>query len=69
MGLVSAIDYVSDFNRHKDGITVTLAKSEMSSTLLSFLVEKGVKVEEIKRVSKSLEDVYLEIVRQEERNA
>jgi len=67
--LVSALDYVSDCNRHNDGITVTLAESEMSATLLSFLVEKGVKVEEIKRVSKSLEDVYLEIVRQEERNA
>ena len=67
--LVSALDYVSECNRHNDGITVTLAESEMSSTLLSFLVQKGVKVEEIKRVSKSLEDVYLEIVRQEERNA
>ena len=67
--LVSALDYVSDCNRHNNGITVTLAESEMSSMLLSFLVEKGVKVEEIKRVSKSLEDVYLEIVHQEERNA
>ena len=67
--LVSALDYVSDCNRHNDGITVTLAESEMSSTLLSFLVKKGVKVEEIKRGSKSLEDVYLEIVHQEERNA
>ena len=67
--LLNSIDYVSGCNRHNDGITVTLAESEMSSTLLSFLVEKGVKVEEIKRVSKSLEDVYLEIVRQEERNA
>ncbi len=69
LGLVSALDYVSDCNRHNDGITVTLAGNDMSSTLLSFLVEKGVKVEEIKRVSKSLEDAYLEIVRQEERNA
>ena len=69
LGLVSALDYVADCNRHDDGITVTLSKSEMSSRLLSFLVEKGVKVEEIKRVSKSLDDIYLEIVRQEERNA
>ena len=67
--LVSALDYVSDCNRHNDGITVTLDESVRSATLLSFLVEKGVKVEEIKRVSKSLEDVYLEIVRREERNA
>jgi ABC-2 type transport system ATP-binding protein len=67
--LLSSLDCVSDCSRHNDGITVTLTESEMSSTLLSFLVEKGVKVEEIKRVSKSLEDVYLEIVHQEERNA
>ena len=67
--LVSNLDYVADCNRHNDSITVTLSESEMSATLLSFLVEKGVKVEEIKRVSKSLEDVYLEIVHQEERNA
>jgi len=68
LGLVSALDYVSDCNRHNDGMTVTLDESVRSATLLSFLMEKGIKVEEIKRVSKSLEDVYLEIVRQEEDN-
>ena len=67
--LLNSLDYVSGCNRHNDGITVTLAGSDMSSRLLSFLVKNGIEVEEIKRVSKSLEDVYLEIVRQEERNA
>lgn len=66
--LLSSLNYISERKRHNDGITVTLTESEMSSTLLSFLVEQGLKVEEIKRVTKSLEDVYLEIVRQEESN-
>jgi len=68
LNLMSSLDYVADCKRHNDGITVTLAESKRSSTLLSFLVEQGVKVEEIKRVTKSLEDVYLEIVHQEERD-
>ena len=66
--LMSSLDYVSDCERHNDGIAITLAQNKRSSTLLSFLMEKGIKVEEIKRVTKSLEDVYLEIVRQEERD-
>jgi len=68
LNLMSSLDYVSDCKRHNDEIVATLAESERSSTLLSFLMEKGIKVEEIKRVTKSLEDVYLEIVHQEERN-
>lgn len=68
LNLMSSLNYVSDCKRHNVGIAVTLAESERSSTLLSFLMEKDIKVEEIKRVTKSLEDVYLEIVHQEERN-
>ena len=68
LNLLNSLNYVSECKRHNAGITVTLTESEMSSTLLSFLVEHGLKVEEIKRVSKSLEDIYLEIVRQEESN-
>jgi len=69
LDLMSSLDYVSDCERHNDGIAVTLTENKKPSALLGFLTEKGVKVEEIKRVNKSLEDVYLEIVRQEERNA
>ncbi len=68
LNLLNSLNYISECKRHNDGITVTLTESEMSSTLLSFLVEQGLKVEEIKRVTKSLEDIYLEIVRQEESN-
>ena len=67
LNLMSSLDYVSDCSQYNGGIAVTLAESKRSSTLLSFLMRKGIKVEEIKRVAKSLEDVYLEIVHQEER--
>ena len=68
LNLLNSLNYISECKRHNDRITVTLTESEMSSTLLSFLVEQGLKVEEIKRVTKSLEDIYLEIVRREESN-
>ena len=68
LNLLNSLNYISERKRHNDGITVTLTESEMSSTLLSFLVEQGLKVEEIKRLTKSLEDIYLEIVRREESN-
>ena len=66
--LVSSLDYVTDPKQHNARMSVALLKSKQSSMLLGFLVEKGIKVEEIKRVTKSLEEVYLDIVRQEERN-
>ena len=68
LNLMSSLNYVSDCERRNDGIAVTLTEGKRSSTMLSFLVGQGLKVEEIKRVTKSLEDVYLEIVRQEEQN-
>ena len=68
LNLLNSLNYISECKRHNDGITVTLTESEMSSTLLSFLVEQGLKVEEIKRLTKSLEDIYLEIVHREESN-
>lgn len=68
LNLISSLDYVSNCGRHNDGIAVTLTESKRASTLLSFLVGQGLKVEEIKRITKSLEDAYLKIVRQEEQN-
>jgi ABC-2 type transport system ATP-binding protein len=65
LNLLSSLDYISDCKQYNLGIAVTLTESKRSSTLLSLLMEKGIKVEEIKRVTKSLEDVYFEIVRQE----
>jgi hypothetical protein len=41
-------------------------KGEETSTVLSVLLKDGIKVEEAKKVTKSLEDIYLNIVRQSE---
>ena len=45
-----------------------MTETNKASTVLSYLVGQGLKIEESKRVTRSLEDVYLEIVRQEESN-
>ena len=63
---LSALDYVLDYQRHSVTMTVTLCESERPSTLLASLTERGIKIEEIKRVVRSLEDVYLETVHQGE---
>lgn len=64
--IISSLDFVSDCEREDARITVVL-KEKSSSTLLNTLIREGIKVEELKKVEKSLEDVYLDIVHQEER--
>ncbi|MEA2075492.1 MAG: ABC transporter ATP-binding protein [Euryarchaeota archaeon] len=60
--ILHSLDYVSDCEEDGLRITVTL-KEEKSSTILNELVNNGIKVEEVKRLAKSLEDVYLDIVK------
>jgi ABC-2 type transport system ATP-binding protein len=64
LDLIQSLDYVSTCERDNAWITVVL-KEKSASTLLSTLVREGIKVEELKKLEKSLEDVYLDIVRQE----
>jgi ABC-2 type transport system ATP-binding protein len=61
LNFISALEYVSECEEENAKIEVTL-KGEDTSTLLSTLIGEGIKVEEIKKTSKSLEDVYLDIV-------
>jgi len=68
LNLLSSLSYVSDCQQHNNGIVITLTETNKASTVLSYLVGQGLKIEESKRVTRSLEDVYLEIVRQEESN-
>ncbi len=49
-------------------ITATLLNSSKPSELLTLIVSRGIKVEEIKTITQSLEDIYLEITRQEGNN-
>ena len=47
-------------------IIATVRHGEISA-LLSALIEEGIKVEGIGNITKSLEDIYLDIVEQSER--
>jgi len=64
--IITSLDFVSDCERENARIIVAL-NGKSSSTLLNMLIGEGINVEELKKVEKSLEDVYLDIVRQEER--
>ncbi len=66
--LLEPLDYVTDCRVQDGRVYATMAAGTSPSHLLRFLVEKGVGVEEVKRVTRSLEDIYLEIMRQETRN-
>jgi len=60
--LLQSLDYVSDCKLDGLGITATL-KEENYSNILNELVSNGIKVEEAKKLAKSLEDVYLDVVK------
>lgn len=61
LNLLNSLDFVSNCEREDSRITAVI-RDEKSSTILSVLMKNGIVVEEIKRVTKSLEDVYLDIV-------
>ncbi len=66
LGLLRSFDYISDSSRQQREIIATMNSGRTPSTLLASLVEHGLEVEEIKRASRSLEDLYLEITGSEQ---
>ena len=62
--LLQSLDYVSDCKLDGLGITATL-KEENYSNILNELVGNGIKVEEAKKLAKSLEDIYLDVVKED----
>ena len=62
--LLQSLDYVADCKPDGLGITATL-KEENYSNILNELVSNGTKVEEAKKLAKSLEDVYLDVVKED----
>jgi ABC-2 type transport system ATP-binding protein len=62
--LLQSLDYVSDCKLDGLGIIATL-KEENYSKILNELVGNDIKVEEAKKLAKSLEDVYLDVVKGE----
>ena len=65
LDLLNSLDYVSKCEREGLKITVNV-ENEKISMILSSLTKDGIRVEEVKKVTKSLEDIYLSIVRQSE---
>jgi len=65
LDLLNSLDCVSECER--DGLRITaITKDERTSTVLSVLMKEGIMVEEVRKVTKSLEDIYLDIVRRSE---
>jgi ABC-2 type transport system ATP-binding protein len=57
---------VTEFRRTGNNISVSLKPGVETSALLGELLRDDIKVEEVKRLARSLEDIYLEAVHQEE---
>jgi len=65
LDLLNSLDYVSECER--DGLRITaITKGEKTSMVLSALMKISIQVEEVKTVTKSMEEIYLNVVRQSE---
>jgi hypothetical protein len=68
--LLKTLDYISYIEQKETrGFVVTLQKYNKSSDLLTVLISNGIKIEAIKPVTQSLEEIYLEIMHREKANA
>jgi ABC-2 type transport system ATP-binding protein len=66
--LIDKVDYITNCRQEGNRITATLDKNKSTSTLLSLLTQQEIKIEEIKRLTRSLEDIYLEVVSSEKKH-
>lgn len=62
--IVSAIPDVSDFSETETGFSITLSGSS-ASPVISLLCSAGINIEEVVKNRRSLEDIYIEIMREE----
>ena len=63
---IKALNFVVDCHREVNKLIIRLTSSAKSQELFSFLVQKSLKVREVKEVTKTLEDVYLTLVKESE---
>lgn len=64
VSFLGSLNYVENTAADKNILTVTMNDSSKADGLLVTLVQQGIKVEEARRITRSLEDVYLEIMRE-----
>lgn len=65
LDLLNSLEYVSECERNRLRITA-ITKDDKTSTILGVLMKDGIRVEEVKKTTMSLEEIYLNIVRQSE---
>jgi len=65
--LLASLEYVSGVNIRDTSIIATVDKGIKPSDIITYLVQHSIEVEEVKKMSRSLEDIYLEVVHQEEK--
>jgi len=63
---IKALNFVIDCHQKVNKLIIRLTSSAKVQELFSFLVQKGVKVREVKEVTKTLEDIYLTLVKESE---
>jgi ABC-2 type transport system ATP-binding protein len=63
--LLNNIDYINNCKQEGNRITAVLGGNQGASVLLSLLAQRGIKIEEFKKLTRSLEDIYLEVVKNE----
>ena len=68
LDIVKGMDYVEGCERHNSTLTITLKNNGRPAGLLSVVIEQGIEVEEMKKITKSLEEVYLETVGKKNEN-
>ena len=66
LSLLRSLDFITECSRQKREISASMDGGKTPSALLSLLVENGLEVEEVKRATRSLEDLYLEITHPEQ---
>jgi ABC-2 type transport system ATP-binding protein len=64
---IRALDFITELRRTDNTLGVAMKAGGDTSELLGEVLAKGIKVEEVKKLARSLEDIYLEAVRQEEK--
>jgi len=63
---IKALNFVVDCQQEVNKLIIRLTSSAKAQELFSFLMQKSVKVREVKEVTKTLEDVYLTLIKESE---
>ena len=68
LNLMKGIDYISNCRHENKRIIATLDKKYSTSSLLGLLTKQEIQIEEIRKLTRSLEDIYLEVIHGEKKN-